>query len=532
MSSPIKGPAPKRFSSEREEIEVISSPQISPRKPIRSPKKPRTLTSSINGLPVEKQDLSPYKSPSKTISQTHLPTASYPRRNLIHAFDAAEKEPPRSSLLNSLVSVEEEILNEAVVLQTPSSPKTEIIPSILEEPKPAAAKPALRVINLFSLLTKREENARSFLPLDVEAWSREASNLNEKGNQTEAFRAWELAASGAYHMPKRQKEILVSLAIQQLEAGQYRDAILNCEVIDSLFPQDLTPALLIRGLCHLKLKNYEKCYQSFMEAIKKDESQSEEEQKRISEDEWKIYYNLIEKSIHSLQIAKQDVAGNRDLILNFLELIYELQCANDKIQEALSTLEEQEEMLPGSTLMAQAFCYHYLELYEESLEFFKSTLQRRHEIPLPSFINLISAAAALKSMDQSDADILELSKEYCSWALLEAAEKEEQEEALTMKYDCQFFLKQYWDAIATAQTLRALNPKSPSYLISQAFCYFKLEHAEEGTRLLEKALQFKESLQTLDREILNDCVMALNFARQYTLAEQYLEWAGALKTSK
>lgn len=531
MSSPIKGPAPKRPISATEDIEVINSPQNSPRKPL-SPKKPRTLTSSINGLPIEKQDHSPYKSPSKALSQLHTPATAQTRRNLIHAFETTEKESPSSSSLKSLENVEDENLEEAFVLQTPSSLNRETIPSLLEKTKTITAQPASRMVNLFSFLTKREENPRSFLPLDVEKWDTQASKLNAAENRTEAFRAWELAAAGAYHMPKRQKQILESLTIKQLEAGQYRDALLNCEVIDSLFPQDLTPALLIRGFCHLKLKNYEKCYQSFMEAIKKGESISEEEHKRITGDEWKVHTQLIEKSLDVLQTAKREVSENRDLTLNVLQLIYTLQCANDKYNEAIDTLEEQEEILPGTTLISQAFCYIYLEMHEDSLELFKSTLQRRQEVPRQTFRDLISAAAAVKNLSQGEADTLKISKEYCSWALHEAREEKEREEALELKYECEFLLEQYEDALATAQIVETLKPSSPTYLILQALCYFKLENPGEVTRLLEKALQFKDTLPMLDRDILIDCVMALNFAGQYALAEQYFEWANALKTSK
>ncbi|MBS0649182.1 MAG: hypothetical protein JSS10_08175 [Verrucomicrobia bacterium] len=529
MSSPI---TPKRPLPATEDLESIHSPQSSPRKPL-SPKKPRTLPSSINGLPVEKQDRSPYKSPSKTLSQQNQPTTATTRRNLIQAFEAGEEEMLSSPLAKCLENVEKEILEGPNALQTLSS--TKISSSVVEEPKSGThqkiAKLTPRIVNLVCLLAKKEANARSFLPLDVEKWNTQASQLNAAENRTEAFRAWELAAAGAYHMPKRQKQILESLTIQQFEAGQFRDALLNCDALDALFPQDLSPALLIRGFCHLKLKNYEKCYQSFMEAIKKGESLSDEEEKRVTEDEWATHFDLIEKSLDALQTAKQDVLGDRNLTLGILAVIYKLQCVSNKYDEAIDTLEEQEEMLPGTTLFSQAFCYIFLELHEESIELFKSTLQRRHEIPRQTFKDLISAALALKNLSEGAADLLNISKEYCLWALLEAKDPKEQEEALEVKYDCGFLLEQYEDAIATAQTLENLKPSSPAPLLFQALCFHKQEDHKNVIRVLKKALKLKNHLPKLDQDLLNGCVMALNFAGQYGLAEQYLEWANAQENS-
>jgi tetratricopeptide (TPR) repeat protein len=506
MSSLIKGSASKRPLSATEDIEVINSPQNSPRKL-------GTRDSTLNGMPVEKQDHSLYKSPSEILSQQQPPAAaSSVRRNLFHAFEDAEKENLSSSLMTNADSLKKEILDELPVLL-----ETEIQASHVVEEKPIPTKkvrnPFPPMINLGHFIKKRVENGRFSFPLDVEKWSAQASNFSE------AFRSWELASVGAHHTPKRQKEILESLANRQLNAGRYRDALVTCKVIDGLFPLALTTQFLIEGLCYLKLKNYKKGCESLEKAEEK-YSTSPVEEHPLTDAERTTHSELISRGMEILKIVKDEVSWDKPLLRDILETLSLLQIRCDEIEDAIDTLQEKEDFFPGSGLLSRAALHFRRGEFDESHNLFKLALQKKSENPDEKFRILINAACMTYVTSEKKAEIFQLSKEYSRWALSKADKEEEKDEALEAKFNCEFSLKEYREALATAQTLRTLKlfPQ-----VCAALCHFKLQQAPEGIQLLKDALPFRTTLRELDPEIVNECVLALKSAGEHSLADQYLQ---------
>lgn len=512
MSSPIKGSAPKRPLSATEDIEVINSPQSSPRKPL-TPKKPRSQDSLLNGLPVEKQDHSPYKSPLEIISQQQPPAAaSSVKRNLFHAFEDAEKENISSSLMTNAESLKKEILDEL-----PALPETEIQAFHVVEEKPTPTKkarnPSLPIINLGHFIKKRVENGRFSFPLDVEKWSAQASNFSE------AFRSLELASVGAHHTPKRQKEILESLAIRQLNAGRYRDALVTCKVIDGLFPLTLTVQLLVEGLCYLKLKNYKKGCESLEKADEK-YTASPVEEHPLTDAERNTHSGLISLGIEILKIVKDEVSWDKPLLRDILETLSLLQFRCGEIEDAIDTLQEKEDFFPGSGLLSRADLHFRQGEFDESLNLFKLAMQKKNENPDEKFRILIKAAHMTYVTSEEKAEIFQLSKEYARWALSKAEQEEEKQEAFEVKFNCEFSLREYREALATAQTLRTLKSFNQ---VCAALCHFELQQAPEGIQLLKDALPFRTTLRELHLEVFNACVLALRNAGEHSLADQYLQ---------
>lgn len=494
MSSPIKGQTSKRPLSEMSEKENLISLTNSPQKPSPSPKKGRTvLAPSINGLPVEKQ----VQSPSKLA----------PRR-LIELFEESEPSHAKHDLIPAHFQAELAIAEDIEPIQ--------IFKKIL---------PAPTNWNITHLLAQREERLAP-LRFNVNYWNEQATRQE---TASEILRCMSLAVAGANHNPKEQKKLLESLAIKQLASEKYNDTLATCDQIDRFFPEDFMSVLLIRGFCHLKLKNYENCCKYYRDAIEKSETLSSEEDENNTPTEWESHSNLISISIVALKAAKKSEQASRDLTLDFLELIYLLQCTNNQLDEAITTLEEQEELLPGSTMIEQGFCYCNLNLPEEGIEMFRSALETQSGIFLKPdpFIFLIAAARELKDQARSlnETDLLHLAVGYCNWALLQQKDRNEQEEALILKYECETILKHYPQALATVQSIEALVPKKPYYLIFQALCHFKLHQPEEATELLKKALESKSSITQIDVNTLSVCSHELFVTGQRSLSKSYVDWA-------
>ncbi|MBS0649183.1 MAG: hypothetical protein JSS10_08180 [Verrucomicrobia bacterium] len=525
MSSPIKGPASKRPLSATEDLEAIHSPQSSPRKPL-TPKKSRNQDSLLNGLPVEKQDYSPYKSPSEIVSQLHQATAAPLRRNLMKAFEAAEKENFCLPLITSEQSLKEEIFEEPPVLNLPILSEKDMQTSLLVEEKPISSKKACRpsppIVNLGHFIQKRVENARFSFPLDVEKWSAQASELYKQENLenfSEAFRSWELASVGAHHTPKRQKEILESLAVCQLNAGRYRDALVTCKMIDGLFPLALTTQFLIEGLCYFKLKNYKKGCESLEKAEEK-YSASPVEERPLTDAEQTTHGELISRGMEILKIVKDEVTWDKPLLRDILETLSLLQIRCDEIEDAIDTLQEKEDFFPGSGLLSRAALHFRRGEFDESHNLFKLALQKKSENPDEKFRILIKAAHMTYVTSEEKAEIFQLSREYASWALSIAEQEEEKQGAFLVKFNCEFFLKEYRAALATAQKLRTLESFSQ---VCAALCHFQLQQAPEGIQLLKDALPFKTTLREIHLEVFKECVLALRSAGEHSLADEYLQ---------
>lgn len=139
----------------------------------------------------------------------------------------------------------------------------------------------------------------------------------------------------------------------------------------------------------------------------------------------------------------------------------------------------------------------------------------------------MAAARELKDQARSlnDTDLLHLAVGYCNWALLQQKDRNEQEEALILKYECETILGHYPQALATMQSMEALIPQKHYYLIFQAICHFKLHQPEEAAKLLTKALESKSSITQIDVNTLSVCSHKLFIMSHQSLSKSYLDWA-------
>lgn len=511
MVSPIKGSPLKRSTDE------LKTPPASPHKPLPSPSKKARFETSINGLSVE--PISPHQSPHKRLNQAPENLAEKPsiaRRNLNPLF------------------LNEGVKSACAVAQT----------FLLRRKSSRSLEKNIAKGILIRTSTK------GHLFLDAGYWKVQAEKLAkeqiEKGTATEneacegiheinheILRSLHLAFA-AEKDPKCRLKLLGHLIFKQIEMEDYGSLAISCDDYDRLlqillknkltdagnkfqeifitqplitahYPKECADILLLKGLCALQACNFPDAVKIYNEAIKKCYMISIPE---IHDDDH-IY--LLKISIIRLTIALIPAEKNDQLSLELLKLISGLQYLTGQIENALSTLQAQEELDPGSTLLRQgALCFR-LERIDDAVEALTEALDYRYRYTTESFQDLLSLALKLQSVgvEINSEGMLRLSLEYFDWILSRPLDLGQRKHILTLKYQTCVLLKDYTAAIALRRFLRHLDPHNPAHLIFEAECCFKLGRTEQAVQLLREAYDLRINLSPEITESLLERVLDL-----------------------